>query len=125
VGERVFSGGPEWVNGMDWEDYYTALEAWEAQFIFISEHVFTVGWAVLLAAGAFWAAHANRRGLFNAAVTFGAIHAYTQLFETMSDEPLAWALGGLAAIPLAWGMWRLNAWLVAKADANGPQSAAS
>ena len=112
-------------NGMEWSDYQAAIDAWEAQFLHISEHVFTVVWAVLLAGGAFWAAHANQRGLFNAAITFGAIHAYTQLFETMSDEPLAWALGGLAAIPLAWGMWRLNAWLALRGDGNGTQSAAS
>lgn len=125
VGAHILSGRPVWTNGMDWSDYYAAVEAWESQFIAISEHVFTVVWALLLAAGAFWAAHANRRGLFNAAMTFAGIHAYTQLFETMSDEPLAWALGGLAAIPLAWGMWRLNAWLAVRADANGPQSAVS
>ena len=41
-------------------------------------------------------------------MTFGGIHAYTQMFESFGDEPLAWALGGLAAIPLAWGLWRLN-----------------
>ena len=125
VGAELFSGRPVWTNGMEWSDYHAAIDAWEAQFLHISEHVFTVTWAVLLAAGAFWAAHANRRGLFNAAITFGAIHAYTQLFETMSDEPLAWALGGLAAIPLAWGMWRLNAWLAARGDGNGPSSAAA
>lgn len=125
VGAHLFSGRPTWQNGMDWSDYHAAVEAWEAQFVHISEHVFTVAWAILLAAGAFWAAHANRRGLFNAAMTFAVIHAYTQLFETMSDEPLAWALGGLAAIPLAWGMWRLNAWLATRGDGNGPQGAVS
>ena len=125
VGAELFSGRPVWTNGMEWSDYNAAIDAWEAQFLHISEHVFTVVWAVLLAGGAFWAAHANQRGLFNAAITFGAIHAYTQLFETMSDEPLAWALGGLAAIPLAWGMWRLNAWLALRGDGNEAQSAAS
>ncbi len=99
---------------MSWEERHAAREAFEASFLHISEHVFTVIWAVLLAGAAFWAAHANRRGLFNAAMTFGAIHAYTQVFETMSDEPLAWALMGLAAVPLAWGMWRLNEYLSAR-----------
>jgi hypothetical protein len=41
-------------------------------------------------------------------MTFGGIHAYTQAFETFYDEPLAYVIGGLAAIPLAWGLWRLN-----------------
>jgi hypothetical protein len=110
---------------MDWTDYRAAIDAWEAQFVEISEHVFTVVWAVLLAAGAFWAGITNRRGLFNAAMTFGAIHAYTQLFETFSDEPLAWAIGGLGAIPLAWGMWRLNAFLAGRDDGNGSRNAVS
>ena len=75
-------------------------------------------WAVLLAVcAAFWTAHANRRGLFNATMTFAAIHAYTQMFESYGDEPLAWAIGGLAAIPLAWGMWRLNQHLAVRAEA--------
>ena len=92
----------------DWQAYQNLREAWEAQFLHISEHVYTVVWACLLIAAALWSAHTARRGLFNTAMTFGAIHAYTQLFETFSDEPLAYALGGLAAIPLAWGVWRLN-----------------
>ncbi len=99
---------------MTWEERFAAREAFEAEFLHISEHVFTVVWAVLLAGAAFWAAHANRRGLFNAAMTFGAIHGYTQVFETMADEPMAWALAGLAAVPLAWGMWRLNEFLGAR-----------
>ena len=115
VGAEIFSGRPQWTNGMEYAEYSAAIDAWEARFVEISEDVFTLAWAVLLAAGAFLAARGNHRGLFNAAMTFGAIHAYTQLFETMSDKPLAWAIGGLAAIPLAWGMWRLNAWLSARA----------
>ena len=63
---------------------------------------------MLLIIAAAWSAHTNRRGIFNASMTFGAIHAYTQVFETFYDEPLAYVVGGLAAIPLAWGLWRLN-----------------
>ena len=74
----------------------------------ISEHVYSIVWAILLIAAAFWSANTNRRGIFNAAMTFGGIHAYTQAFETFYDEPLAYVIGGLAAIPLAWGLWRLN-----------------
>ena len=68
-------------------------------------------WAALLAGMVLWAAIGNRRGLFNAAMTFAGIHAYTQMFETFHNEPLAYVVGGLAAIPLAFGLWRLNnAW---------------
>lgn len=106
-----------WDRNMTWEQRHDLRAAYEATLIHISEHVFSVIWALLLAGAAYWAALANRRGLFNAAVTFGAIHGYTQVFETLSDEPLAWALAGLSAVPLAWGMWRLNAVLSARATA--------
>lgn len=102
---------PGWDRDLNYEENTGIQEAFRAQFFTISEHIYSVVWAVLLASAAFWAAHGNRRGLFNAAMTFGGIHAYTQMFETMSDEPLAYAIGGLAAIPLAWGMWRLNQYL--------------
>lgn len=42
------------------------------------------------------------------AMIFAGIRAYTQMFESFSDEPLAYVIGGLAAIPLAFGLWRLN-----------------
>lgn len=90
-----------------YEDYRAALDAFRATAIVIHEHVYSIVWAVLLVAAA-WAAHTNRRGIFNAAMTFGAIHAYAQAFETFYDEPLAYVIGGLAAIPLAWGLWQLN-----------------
>ena len=105
---------PGWDRDLSYSENTDIRDAFRAQFFTISEHVYSVVWAVLLGLAAFWAAHANRRGLFNAAMTFGGIHAYTQMFETMADEPLAYALGGLAAIPLAWGMWRLNQYLTTR-----------
>jgi len=99
---------PNYSDFSDWTKYQAALGLWKEQFIQISEHVFSVVWAVLLVAGAWLAAATHRRGLFNASVTFLGIHAYTQVLETMSDEPMVYALGGLAAIPAAWGLWRLN-----------------
>jgi len=99
---------PNYSDFDDWRAYQTAYELWKEQFIQISEHVFSVVWAALLIAGAWLAAATHRRGLFNASVTFLGIHAYTQVFETFSDEPMVYALGGLAAIPAAWGLWRLN-----------------
>ncbi len=92
----------------DYQSYSDARDAFEASALVISEHVYSIVWAVLLVIAAYWAAHTNRRGIFNAAMTFGGIHAYTQAFETFYDEPLAYVIGGLAAIPLAWGLWRLN-----------------
>ncbi len=104
VGERMW--GP--VYDADYDSYRAARDTFRATAISISEHVYSVIWALLLAGAAFWAADRNKRGLFNTAITFGAIHAYTQMFESFGDEPLAYVIGGLGAIPLAWGMWRLN-----------------
>lgn len=99
-----------------YEEWRQAYDLFEARFIHISEHVYSVIWAVLLASAAWWAAQKGKRGLFNAAMTFAAIHAYTQAFETFSDEPLVYVIGGLAAIPAAWGIWRLNRSLLDRAQ---------
>lgn len=107
VGSHLF--GPGWRDySGDYASFQNTMDAFAARTLVISEHVYSVFWAILLVIAAAWAAHTNRRGVFNAATTFGAIHAYTQFFETFYDEPLAYVLGGLAAIPLAWGLWRLN-----------------
>jgi len=92
----------------DYQIYRDAKDAFEASALVISENIYSIVWAILLILAAFWAAQTNRRGIFNAAMTFGGIHAYTQAFETFYDEPLAYVIGGLAAVPLAWGLWRLN-----------------
>lgn len=107
VGSHIW--GPGYRDyGQDWQAFRDAQEAFEASALVISEHTYSIVWAILLILAAFWAATTSRRGIFNAAMTFGAIHAYTQAFETFYDEPLAYVIGGLAAIPLAWGLWRLN-----------------
>jgi hypothetical protein len=109
VGSHIWGPGSyRWNNDMSYDDYSAARDAFESSAITISEHVYSIVWALLLVLAAAWSAHTHRRGVFNAAMTFGAIHAYTQAFETFYDEPLAYVIGGLAAIPLAWGLWRLN-----------------
>ncbi len=95
----------------DWEKQQAAYAAWEATALVIPANVFALVWAILLTAVAIWAAFTNRRGMFNGALTFAGIHAYTQFFENFGSQPLAWVIGGFAAIPLAWGVWRLNDWL--------------
>ncbi|WP_323780006.1 hypothetical protein [Thalassovita sp.] len=120
VGETIW--GPNYAGfyGTDGqyqsEQYRAAKAAFNDSAMHISANVFSVLWAIALVLIVFWAAHRNNRGLFNAAMTFGAIHAYTQFFESFADEPLAYVIGGLAAIPLAWGMWRLNATFLAKSS---------
>jgi hypothetical protein len=115
IGETIWGPGNSWQTDLSYEDYYAAQEAFTETALFISPAVYSVLWAVALAAMVAWAAHRKQRALFNASLTFAGIHAYTQLFESFADEPLAYVIGGFAAIPLAWGMWRLNAWLALRA----------
>lgn len=109
VGLTLFGPHYDWsAPDANYEAYEQAQAAFIASSVTISAEVYSVLWAVALAALAFWAAGTHRRALFNTSLTFGAIHAYTQLFESFGAEPLAFAIGGFAAIPLAWGMWKLN-----------------
>ncbi|WP_137701148.1 hypothetical protein [Marimonas lutisalis] len=118
IGETIWGPQIAEFSGQDrWSQFRDAREAFRATAIVISENVYTVLWAIALAAIIAWAAHRAHRGLFNTAMTFAAIHAYTQAFESFGDEPLAYVIGGLAAIPLAWAMWRLNQWLIAEGTA--------
>ncbi|MEL6641049.1 MAG: hypothetical protein AAFP98_07020 [Pseudomonadota bacterium] len=109
IGSHVW--GPE-ADGYaaydDWDAYSAAKSAFAETAWVISDSTYTVVWAFALIAIIFIASHKNQRGLFNTGVTFLAIHAYTQAFESFYDEPLAYVIGGFVAIPLAWGMWRLN-----------------
>ena len=112
----------DWVGETTWgpkyryaRDQFESYEAWSAardafreNALFISEHWYSIIWAIVLVGLIFFAAKKGLRGLFNASMTFAAIHAYTQLFESFADEPLAYVIGGLAAIALAWAIWRLN-----------------
>lgn len=100
--------GPRYGDFADYAAYDAARDAWQAHAVHLSEAVYSMLWATALAAMAIWSAATHRRALFNAALTFGTIHAYTQLFESFSAEPLAWMIGGFGAIPLAWGIWKLN-----------------
>ncbi|MAE89076.1 MAG: hypothetical protein CMI67_05735 [Pelagibaca sp.] len=115
VGEHIWGPGRYRFGEMSYEEFIALREGFRASTLVISHHVFTVLWALALIAMMVWAGIRNQRGLFNAALTFAAIHAYTQLFESFWDEPLAYVIAGLTAIPLAWGTWRLNLWLRSRA----------
>lgn len=104
VGETVW--GP--TRGDDWRAYQDAKEVFRETALVIPDYIFVILWAVALIAMIFWAARNNNRGLFNASLTFAAIHAYTQWFETFGDHAFAYVIGGLAAIPVAWAIWRLS-----------------
>ena len=109
VGSHIWGpGSHSWASEQNWDDYQAAREAFEATALTISANFYSIVWAIALVAIIFFAAHKGLRGMFNTGVTFLAIHGYTQAFESFYDEPLAYVIGGFTAIPLAWGMWRLN-----------------
>lgn len=114
VGETLWGPGYDWASDQSYEAYEAARQAFEAKTLVISADAYAILWAIALVAIIAWAAQSGRRALFNASMTFAAIHAYTQMFESFTDEPLAYVIGGFAAIPLAWGMWRLNLRLAAR-----------
>ncbi|MEO0990628.1 MAG: hypothetical protein AAFX00_06735, partial [Pseudomonadota bacterium] len=111
--------GPESRDFEDYAAYRAAREAFEASALVISDGVYSVLWAIGLMALAAWAAFRSERALFNTAVTFGAIHALIQTLGNYYDQPLAYAIGGLAAVPLAWGLWRYNQWAMPKSEVGG------
>jgi hypothetical protein len=107
VGQSFLARG-DWSDEASWQAYQDALAAFEQSTLVVSAGTYSVIWAMALVAMVAYAAFRNRRGMFNTALTFAAVHAYTQLFESFGDQPLAYVVGGLAAVPLAWGMWRIN-----------------
>ena len=120
VGETIWGPRSDAFTGEDrWDAFQAARETFRETALSISDSAFTIFWAVALAGMIAYSAWRAHRGLFNTALTFAAIHAYTQAFESFGDEPLAYVIGGLAAIPLAWGIWRLDTWLTAQQPPTG------
>ena len=74
----------------------------------IAPIVFVIAWAILLFIGGVWGARSGRRFLVNAAVVFGGIHFYTQLFERLGPDPLALVVAGVATIALGLALWSYN-----------------
>lgn len=117
IGEHAFTGGPYRKDFADSQSYYDALSTWRDGLIHIPAEVYSVVWFLALAAVLIWAAFTARRGVFNATLTFAGIHGYTQMFEALDSAPMAFAIGGVAAVPLAWGIWRTDHYLAQRAGA--------
>ncbi|MGF1503081.1 MAG: hypothetical protein ACFBSD_14820 [Paracoccaceae bacterium] len=97
-----------------WTAYHAAGEAHLARLVEIPDTAFAILWAVLLVATALWAGLTARRSIMNAAVTFGAIHLYTQWLERFDASPGSIILAGISAILAAWGVRELNRRLPAR-----------
>ncbi|MEO0487819.1 MAG: hypothetical protein AAF092_18115 [Pseudomonadota bacterium] len=125
VGEHIWGVGRYRDGDFDSYDTWSAAHAaFRDTALTLSPGLYAVVWAIALAAIASWAAWTARRGLFNATVTFAAIHGYTQLFESFGTQPWAYAVGGLTAIPLAWSLWRANDRIAARRNTATPPAAA-
>ncbi|GAB5537488.1 MAG: hypothetical protein Rubg2KO_37370 [Rubricoccaceae bacterium] len=74
----------------------------------IPEWAFSVTWAVGLVAVGVWGARENRRWVVNLAAVFGAIHFYTQYFETLDASPGSVLGAGVVALAIAAGLLRYN-----------------
>jgi hypothetical protein len=111
--------GPRWnivTEGLNASEKYTswraAVESFKAHAITIPADFFAAVWAVSIVAAAAWGAWTARRGVLNIAVTFGAIHFYTQYFERLKATPVAIIIAGVIAIFAAWALWMVNQKLV-------------
>jgi hypothetical protein len=112
--------GQSWVHGGT-DSASESLQAWRAAAWHIPDYVFAGGWAVLLVAVGIWGASVNRRWVVNTAVTFGAIHFYSQWFERLGAQPWAIIVAGLTVVAIAVTLWRYNA---GRAGAASPRLAA-
>lgn len=85
------------------------LAAWNYA---IPAQVFSVVWALLLIGVGLWGVMSGRRWVVNAAAVFGALHFYTQWFESLGASPLSVLGGGILLIgfgfALRWFNTRFN-----------------
>jgi len=108
--------GPDWksvaapLNGEEaWRAWEAARDEFSRDALGVPADAFAAIWAAVLVGVAVWAAMSGRRGPFNMAVVFGAIHLYTQYFERLQATPGTIAVAGTIAILMSWGLWRYNA----------------
>jgi len=100
--------GPRWIDGEDYSKWEERMRAFHAQTLYISPDIFAAIWALVIVAVGAWGAYTARRAVINIAMTFGAIHFYTQYFERFSTSPGTIAIAGIIAILAAWGLWTAN-----------------
>jgi len=112
-----FSSKPHWRADESATAAYAAAEdTFLAGATVIPADAYALVWALVILGVGLWAAMGARRQVFNTAVTFGAIHLYTQYFERLNASPGTVVVAGLIAIALAYASWRLNQWIRARAE---------
>lgn len=76
--------------------------------VHIAAWVFAALWAVALVAAGIWAWVRDRRWLVNVVAVFGAIHFYTQWFETLGASAQTVLVAGLLALGFAVALRMMN-----------------
>jgi iron complex transport system permease protein len=119
-----------WVGSL-WGDYPFRLwtspeDSWWSSpsegALHVPDWAFSIGWAVFLGVCIWLGTRDHRRFLANTAVTFLAIHAYTQFFEVLGAHPWTLILGGLSMVGVAGGIARFDAWNRRRAKGGAPPS---
>jgi iron complex transport system permease protein len=104
-----------WVGSLWGDSLWHQRDTWSFRSgAVIPDWVFIVGWAVGLVATGVWATRANKRWVVNLLAVFGAIHFYTQYFERLGASPGSILFAGLAALGIAFAIFRYNKFAVAE-----------
>lgn len=99
-----------WIGSL-WGDRTFATfnsHSYQYEGLILSRGLFSITWALALAAAIWWGWKNNRRWLVNTAAVFAGIHFYTQMFEYFRFNPTSLLAGGLLALAFALGLVRLN-----------------
>ena len=68
----------------------------------------SISWAIALFAVGVWGAKEGKRFVVNIVATFGAIHFYTQWFETFGAQPISLLFCGVGLLGLVYGLAKYN-----------------
>lgn len=99
-----------WVGSLWGDSLWRQPDSWsfDSSNIIIPDWFFALAWAITLIGTAIWAARQNRRWAVNALSVFGAIHFYTQYFETLGASPTTLLIAGILALSIAVALSRYN-----------------
>ncbi|MEN9232057.1 MAG: hypothetical protein Q6L68_14225, partial [Thermostichus sp. DG02_5_bins_236] len=98
-----------WVGSLWGDSLWLQEDSWSLDgSSLIPDWFFTWAWAITLVGMTIWAARQNRRWVVNALSVFGAIHFYTQYFETLGASPLTLLIAGIVALGIAVALSRYN-----------------
>lgn len=96
VGVRLW--GPVRAEGEDWATFHDRAEAFREAALHVPEAAFTILWLALAVALVPLGRRLGDRFVINAGATFVGLNLYTQLFETLQDDPWSLVIAGAATL---------------------------